>query len=384
MKKLIALLMALVMLLSLAACGGGEETPAAPDSSGSPEEVEGTNGTPEADTEEIPEADAEMIPKEEFLALSEEEILERLAHGADTTDDEILALHSYYAYTDISSDGLLNELSNLVNALRTLESDYDVTISSGDLLVDALLDSPSAPVRAHLVMAVYDARNETSPEAMAKIAELMLSEPDPVARASLVFPAGFLANYSDEVLDALVTLAQDQEVIVRRKVPDALDNYAKKPWIMDVLKALIEDEDPLVQANAGLALAHHQDTSVIPVMSSLLADSTVPSQMQVDVHTAAINALSTLYGGNHGGFKSPYSEDAYRACLEYIQSEHMQFFPFNVFLISFCNGAKPDLVENAPWFDVQELISILQGIADSNTDSMIQSSALETIEKLSK
>lgn len=381
MKKLIALLMALVMLLSLAACGGEEkpEASAAPDNG---EEVAGTEGSPEADAEVAPEAATEMIPKEEFLALSGEEILERLAHGADTTDEEILALHNYYVYTDISSDGLLNRISELDYALRLLKSDYDVAISNGDLLVDALLTSPSAAVRAHLVAAIYDARNETSPEAMAKVAEFMLAETDPAARASLVFPAGDLANYSDEVMDALVLMAKDEEAIVRRQIPSALSSYAKKSWIMDVIKALIEDEDPLVRAHAGLALAHRQDTSIIPVMSSLLADSSVPSELQRDVHTAAINALSALYGGNPGGFRTPYSEEAYRACLDYIQSEHMQFFPFTVFLLSFTNGVDPDFAENAPWFDVEELISILQGIADSSEDSMVQSSALKTIEKL--
>ena len=371
MKQLIALLMALLMLFSLTACGGGEKPPTEP----GPTDVVYVSPTPAAEAQPL-------MPKEEFEALSAEEIVEKLTRGADSTDEDLLQLHRYAVYGELNDSAAVLLPAHLMGAVERLDTEYGVKITSGDVLVDAFSAAEEPILRIYLAQIVYDVLDRTSPEALSQIAELIRNDPDETVRAGVLLASQLLAKASDDIYSAILDAANDKSVLVRRNLPAALQFSAGNEDAQATLKALLSDPDAVVQARAGFQLAKKGDSSCLPQITALLQDPKIPEDDRGLVHQQVALSLVTLSGIERHG-QEQYIEEAYDACLSYLRQVDAENMAFNTIADAF--GKLPDdYAANAPWYDPNEVIEAITYAKDSAERSTIRNFAEQDLAKLTQ
>lgn len=378
-KQLLAVLTAVTLLLSLAACGG---EPAAPASSAPPAPASGPESAAPAESAPA-EAEAEnvKIPQEEldaFCAKAPEElILEYLGEDpAASTEEqrmEFAAAQRYSWLEDYKDHFEMLLPDNYTAALRLLR-EQGVELPDANSQFMAFADSEYPTLR----MAAFRGMDEdgTWDEASLALAK------ERTEKETVYYVLGYML--------------------------DALSNEAKDPVISDFILRMSAHEDDIVRATSAHALAYLPDDRMDEAVDGILKLMADPNQevrikaciyaddfdervlpglrtilMDREDHACHNTALSSLKNFWFGSFGKAGSPDAYALTLEYLkQTPRDQNVPNWLGISKLPVGVAPYL-ENwkseADFFDSADFIDTMLAIAeDPDASGHSRSAAVET------
>ena len=298
MKKFLALILAILMLFTLAACGGGGETPETPDAPGaSADEVHG-------------------IKKDAYAALTADDLISKLIKDkAAPTVEEYTALMETIELAEL--DERFNFADNATNdAFLQLKSD-GATLPNILDCANAIIANDSAKVRAYYYSKLGNVFFDESTAYYAPIKAKVLAETEAIA---IAYAFRYLASNfrSDAEFCNFVLSHKDNENVMVRKWFSSAVTYLqpadKTPFIDAVIK-LLGDEDIDVVTEAALNCGTLEDDRLVEPLAKILKDENL-----ADAHDDALTSLIRMWYDYPA--HDNYSEAAYKATMDYLKGDY--------------------------------------------------------------
>ncbi len=366
MKKFTALILAVLMLFTLAACGGGGEE------NGTTEPV--TQGTTEAP------ADGEIhgIKLEEYTGMTGEDLVARLVKDrAAPTAEEYVAIIDTIEFAEV--DDRCNFVENATaDALKLLKSEKSALPNVLEC-AEAVLANESAKVRAYYYQQLNNQIFDESVPAYAPILTKLLSEKESIAiYQALRFAA---RNFAEEktFIDFVISLSDSADANIRRVVPYAVQYIRTDDTepLAQMMFKLIEDEDKDVRKEAVLYCYKLKDDRFVDILKEILLDET-----QADLHTNAGDALCRMWY-NYPAHDA-HSEAAYKATMEYFKADFEDtglpnWQVVNKIALKGITNYDKWLAES-DYFDAEEVVEIMTGIFnDAGKDRLLREQCLKVV-----
>ena len=301
MKKITALILALLMVFTLAACSGGGEEPTTtePDVS-----VEATN-------------EVHGIKKDAYATLTADDLIAKLVKDKTApTVEEYTAIIETIELADL--DERFNFADNATNdALLQLKSD-GATLPNILDCANAVLANDSAQVRAYYYSRLGNSFFDESTAYYVPVKTKVISETEPIA---IAYAFRYLAsNYrSDaEFCDFVLANKDNENVMVRKWFSSAvtyLQPADKTPFI-DAMLELLSDENMDVVAEAAVDCGALDDDRFVEPLAKILKDESL-----ADIHDDALSSLVEMWY-NYPAHDN-YSEAAYKATIDYLKGEYV-------------------------------------------------------------
>lgn len=366
MKKITALILAVLMLFTFAACGGGE-TPESPDA-------------PESTTASEAPAKGEIhgIKPEQYAEMTGEALVSKLVKDkAAPTADEYVAIIETIEFAEID-DRCDFEENATAEALKFLKGEK-ATFPNVLECADAVLANESAKVRAYYYQQLNNHNFDESVPAYTPILTKILSEKESIAiYQALRFAA---RNFAEEktFIDFVISLSDSTDANIRRVVCYAVQYIRtddKEPLAQMMFK-LIEDEDEDVRKEAALYCYKLKDDRFVPVLKEILLD-----ESQADLHTNAGDALCRMWY-NYPAHDA-YSEAAYKATMEYFKATFEDTGLPNwqvVNKIALKGKTNYDKwFAEASYFDAEEVVEIMKNIFNNaGKDRLLREQCIKVI-----
>ena len=298
MKKFLALILAILMLFTLAACGGGGETPETPDAPGaSADEVHG-------------------IKKDAYAALTADDLISKLIKDkAAPTVEEYTALMETIELAEL--DERFNFADNATNdAFLQLKSD-GATLPNILDCANAIIANDSAKVRAYYYSKLGNVFFDESTAYYAPIKAKILAETEAIA---IAYTFRYLASNfrSDAEFCNFVLSHKDNENVMVRKWFSSAVTYLqpadKTPFVDAVIK-LLGDEDIDVVTEAALNCGTLEDDRLVEPLAKILKDENL-----ADAHDDALTSLIRMWYDYPA--HDNYSEAAYKATMDYLKGDY--------------------------------------------------------------
>lgn len=298
MKKFLAIFLAILMLFSLAACGGGGETPETPDA-------------PVAADDEV-----HGIKKDAYAALTADDLISKLIKDkAAPTVEEYTALIETIELAEL--DERFNFADNATNdAFLQLKSD-GATLPNILDCANAIIANDSAKVRAYYYSKLGNVFFDESTAYYAPIKTKVLAETEAIA---IAYAFRYLASNfrSDAEFCNFVLSHKDNENVMVRKWFSSAVTYLqpadKTPFVDAVIK-LLGDEDADVVTEAALNCGTLEDDRLVEPLAKILKDENL-----ADAHDDALTSLIRMWYDYPA--HDNYSEAAYKATMDYLKGDY--------------------------------------------------------------
>lgn len=353
MKKLLALLLALTMVFTLAACGGGEKT----------------GGGENAGTgDKLQEKYASMT--------AEELISETIKDRANPTDEEIATLIGTAAYIDIGEKNIFED--NITDeAIHTLTQEQ-VKPAMPINYAEKLLDSEDVLVRAFVYNSFADYVPLDDEELENLLIEKATAETDKVAVACALHGLKNALSERSEFADFAVECAKHEDASIRYWTAMVLGFYRldDDEKYVDAMIALMQDSDMEVAKYACKEAGSLNSEKVVATIETIFADESL-----ADLHGPATEALQDLWMGYP--FYEGKSEAAYRAHLAYLNTDSTnKKIPSWLAISSITNpgGKFEEWKAASTYFKAEELVAALSKIVcDADVDDLAKTTAIQKI-----
>ena len=302
MKKFLAIFLAILMVATLAACGGGGETPETPDA---------------PDATEAPAADEiHGIKKEAYATITTDDLIAKLIKDKTApTVEEYTALIETIELAEL--DERFNFADNATNdALIQLKND-GATLPNILDCANAVIANDSAKVRAYYYSRLGNAFFDDTTAYYAPIKAKVISETEPIA---IAYAFRYLASNfrSDaEFCDFVLANKDNENFMVRKWFSSAvtfLQPADKTPFVDAVIK-LLSDENIDVVTEAALNCGALEDDRLVEPLAKILKDENL-----ADVHDDALTSLIRMWY-NYPAHDN-YSEAAYKATMDYLKGDY--------------------------------------------------------------
>lgn len=302
MKKFLAIFLAILMVATLAACGGGGETPETPDA---------------PDATEAPAADEiHGIKKEAYATITTDDLIAKLIKDKTApTVEEYTALIETIELAEL--DERFNFADNATNdALIQLKND-GATLPNILDCANAVIANDSAKVRAYYYSRLGNAFFDDTTAYYAPIKAKVISETEPIA---IAYAFRYLASNfrSDaEFCDFVLANKDNENFMVRKWFSSAvtfLQPADKTPFVDAVIK-LLGDENIDVVTEAALNCGALEDDRLVEPLAKILKDENL-----ADVHDDALTSLIRMWY-NYPAHDN-YSEAAYKATMDYLKGDY--------------------------------------------------------------
>lgn len=298
MKKFLAIILAILMLFSLAACGGGGETPETPDA-------------PVAADDEV-----HGIKKDAYAALTADDLISKLIKDkAAPTVEEYTALIETIELAEL--DERFNFADNATNdAFLQLKSD-GATLPNILDCANAIIANDSAKVRAYYYSKLGNVFFDESTAYYAPIKTKVLAETEAIA---IAYAFRYLASNfrSDAEFCNFVLSHKDNENFMVRKWFSSAVTYlqpADKTPFVDAVIELLGDEDADVVTEAALNCGTLEDDRLVEPLAKILKDENL-----ADAHDDALTSLIRMWYDYPA--HDNYSEAAYKATMDYLKGDY--------------------------------------------------------------
>ena len=300
MKKFLAIFLAILMVATLAACGGGGETP----------------DTTEPDAPVAAADEVHGIKKEAYATMTTDELIAKLIKDkAAPTVEEYTALIETIELADL--DERLNFADNATNdALMQLKND-GATLPNILECANGIIANDSAQVRAYYYSRLGSSFFDESTPYYSPIKAKVITETEPIA---IAYAFRYLASNfrSDAEFCDFVLANKDNENFMVRKWFSSAVTYLqpadKEPFIVAML-ALLEDENIDVVTEAAINCGSLDDDRFVEPLSKILKDENL-----ADVHDDALTSLVEMWY-NYPAHDN-YSEAAYKATIDYLKGDY--------------------------------------------------------------
>ena len=298
MKKFLALILAILMVATLAACGGGGETPETPDA-------------PVAADDEV-----HGIKKDAYAALTADDLISKLIKDkAAPTVEEYTALMETIELAEL--DERFNFADNATNdAFLQLKSD-GATLPNILDCANAIIANDSAKVRAYYYSKLGNVFFDESTAYYAPIKAKILAETEAIA---IAYAFRYLASNfrSDAEFCNFVLSHKDNENVMVRKWFSSAVTYlqpADKTPFVDAVIELLGDEDVDVVTEAALNCGTLEDDRLVEPLAKILKDENL-----ADAHDDALTSLIRMWYDYPA--HDNYSEAAYKATMDYLKGDY--------------------------------------------------------------
>lgn len=301
MKKYLAIFLAILMLFSLAACGGGGETPDTPDAP----------DAPVASADEV-----HGIKKDAYAALTADDLISKLIKDKTApTVEEYTALIETIELAEL--DERFNFADNATNdALVQLNSD-GATLPNILDCANAVIANDSAKVRAYYYSRLGNVFFDDTTAYYAPIKAKILAETEAIA---IAYAFRYLASNfrSDAEFCNFVLSHKDNENAMVRKWFSSAVTYlqpADKTPFVDAVIELLGDEDVDVVTEAALNCGTLEDDRLVEPLAKILKDENL-----ADAHDDALTSLIRMWYDYPA--HDNYSEAAYKATMDYLKGDY--------------------------------------------------------------
>lgn len=367
MKKVTALILAVLMLFAFAACGGGGETP---DNT----EADNNNVTTEAPVA----GEIHGIKLEEYAEMTGDDLIAKLVKDrAAPTAEEYVAIIDTVEFAEI--DDRCSFVENATaDALKLLKSEKATMPGELDC-AEAVLANESAKVRAYYYQQLHNNKFDESVAAYNVILQKILSEKESVAVYQALRYASY--NYGDnkDFIDFVIASSDSTDANIRRAVSFAVQYILtddKEPLVQMMLK-LIKDEDKDVRKEAALYCYRLKDDRFVDVLKEILLDET-----QADLHPNAGDALCRMWYNYPA--HDVHSEAAYKATMEYFRTafEDTGLPSWQVVSKIALKGTTnyDKWLADAGYFDIEEVVEIMTDIFnDAGKDRLLREQCLKVV-----
>lgn len=353
MKKLLALLLALTMVFTLAACGGGEKAGGG----------ENTGGNDKF--------------QEKYASMSAEDLIkETIKDRANPTDEEIAALIGTGVYATVGEKNVFED--NITNeAIDTLTQEM-VKPAMPINYAKKLLDSEDVLVRAFIYNSFADYTPLDDEELENLLIEKATAETDKVAVACALNGLKNALSERSEFADFAVECAKHEDASIRYWTAMVLGFYRldDDEKYVDAMITLMQDSDTEVAKYACKEAGSLGSEKVVATIQTILADETL-----VDLHGPATEALQDLWMGYP--FYEGKSEAAYRAHLAYLTTETTNpKVPAWTAISSITNpgGEFEEWKAASTYFKAEELVAALSKVVcDADADKLAKTTAIQKI-----
>lgn len=366
MKKITALILALLMLFTFAACGG-EETPESPD-------------VPESTTASEAPVKGEIhgIKPEQYAEMTGEALVSKLVKDkAAPTADEYVAIIETIEFAEVD-DRCNFEENATAEALKFLKGEKATFPKVLDC-AEAVLANESAKVRAYYYQQLNNQIFDESVPAYTPILTKILSEKESIAiYQALRFAA---RNFAEEktFIDFVISLSDSTDANIRRVVPYVVQYIRTDDTepLAQMMFKLIEDGDKDVRKEAVLYCYKLKDDRFVPVLKEILLD-----ESQADLHTNAGDALCRMWY-NYPAHDA-HSEAAYKATMEYFKANFEDTGLPNwqvVNKVALKGKTNYDKwFAEASYFDAEEVVEIMKNIFNNaSKDRLLREQCIKVV-----
>lgn len=342
MKKILAFILAVGMVFSLAACGG-ENTG---------KETETKQGTKKIDYANMTEDDLikEFIKDEQNITL-----------------DEFIDLASTYSYATINNKLELDE--NITDKAIKKLKENKAKLPAAKEFVEPLLKSDAPQVRGYAFsnIATFFGASD-SHKASAK--EILKTEKEPYVIKCAVKALGNEGGKDAEIGKFLLDAAKNENAVVRRQAAVALGSTWNKTLngAVDAEIELMKDSDKEVRKAAYEYAGLLGDDRVVAPISEMLKN-----EADADLHSSGVRGLVWLWYDYPSHENT--SEAAYRATIDYLKTTPgSDKVPAWAAVTSFINKSEKNYAawkEKATYFNTDELYEVMLGIAKNENLSRL-------------
>ncbi len=361
MKKLLALLLALSMVFTLVACGGGEKEP------GSEKEPGGEKA-----------GAGEDIQAKYATMTAEDLIKEFIKDEANPTNEELIALAKTGAYGTIGEKNVFER--NITDEALAVFEKKEIEGAYATGFAKTLIEDENAMVRAY----AYNSFSEYVPLDYEELENFLIekatAETDTVVVACVLNGLKNALSERSEFADFAVECAKHEDASIRYWSAMVLGFYRldDDEKYVDAMIALMQDSDVEVAKYACKKAGSLHSEKVVATIETILADEAL-----VDLHGPATEALQELWMGYP--FYEGKSEAAYRAHMAYLNTDSTNAkIPSWLAIASITNpgGKFEDWKAASTYFKAEELVAALSKIVcDADVDKLAKTTAIQKIGK---
>lgn len=337
MKKLLALILTIGMVFSLAACGG-----------------ENTGKETEKGTETKQET-----KKIDYANMTEDDLIkEFIKDEQNITLDEFVDLASTYSYATINNKLELDE--NITDKAIKKLKENKAKLPAAKEFVEPLLKSDAPQVRGYAFsnIATFFGASD-SHKASAK--EILKTEKEPYVIKCAVRALGNEGGKDAEIGKFLLDAAKNENAVVRRQAAVALGSTWNKTLdgAVDAEIELMKDSDNEVRKAAYEYAGLLGDDSVVEPISEMLKN-----EDDADLHSSGVRGLVWLWYDYPSHENT--SEAAYRATIDYFKTTPgSDKVPAWAAVTSFTSKSEKNYAawrEKATYFNTDELYEVMLGL----------------------
>lgn len=333
MKKILAFILAVGMVFSLAACGG-------------------ENTGKETETKQ-------KTKKIDYANMTEDDLIkEFIKDEQNITLDEFVNLASTYSYANINDKLELDE--NITDKAIKKLKDNKATLPAAKEFVEPLLKSDSPQVRGYAFsnIATFFGVSD-SHKASAK--EILKTEKEPYVIKCAVKALGNEGGKDAEIGKFLLDAAKNENAVVRRQAAVALGSTWNKTLngAVDAEIELMKDSDNDVRKAAYEYAGLLGDDRVVAPISEMLKN-----EADADLHSSGVKGLVWLWYDYPSHENT--SEAAYRATMDYFKTTPgSDKVPAWAAVTSFINKSEENYdawKAKATYFNTDELYEVMLGL----------------------
>lgn len=333
MKKILAFILAVGMVFSLAACGG---------------ENTGKETETKQETKKI-----------DYANMTEDDLIkEFIKDEQNITLDEFVNLASTYSYATINNKLELDE--NITDKAIKKLKDNKATLPAAKEFVEPLLKSDAPQVRGYAFsnIATFFGVSD-SHKASAK--EILKTEKEPYVIKCAVKALGNEGGKDAEIGKFLLDAAKNENAVVRRQAAVALGSTWNKTLngAVDAEIELMKDSDNDVRKAAYEYAGLLGDDRVVAPISEMLKN-----EADADLHSSGVKGLVWLWYDYPSHENT--SEAAYRATMDYFKTTPgSDKVPAWAAVTSFINKSEENYdawKAKATYFNTDELYEVMLGL----------------------
>ena len=342
MKKILAFILAVGMVFSLAACGG---------------ENTGKETETKQETKKI-----------DYANMTEDDLIkEFIKDEQNITLDEFVNLASTYSYATINDKLELDE--NITDKAIKKLKENKAKLPAAKEFVEPLLKSAAPQVRGYAFsnIATFFGASD-SHKASAK--EILKTEKEPYVIKCAVKALGNEGGKDAEIGKFLLDAAKNENAVVRRQAAVALGSTWNKTLngAVDAEIELMKDSDKEVRKAAYEYAGLLGDDRVVAPISEMLKN-----EADADLHSSGVKGLVWLWYDYPSHENT--SEAAYRATIDYLKTTPgSDKVPAWAAVTSFTNKSEKNYAawkEKATYFNTDELYEVMLGIAKNENLSRL-------------
>ena len=333
MKKILAFILAVGMVFSLAACGG---------------ENTGKETETKQETKKI-----------DYANMTEDDLIkEFIKDEQNITLDEFIDLASTYSYATINNKLELDE--NITDKAIKKLKENKANLPAAKEFVEPLLKSDAPQVRGYAfsnITTFFGASD--SHKASAK--EILKTEKEPYVIKCAVKALGNEGGKDAEIGKFLLDAAKNENAVVRRQAAVALGSAWNKTLngAVDTEIELMKDSDKEVRKAAYEYAGLLGDDRVVAPISEMLKN-----EADADLHSSGVRGLVWLWYDYPSHENT--SEAAYRATIDYFKTTPgSDKVPAWAAVTSFTNKSEKNYAawkEKATYFNTDELYEVMLGL----------------------